>query len=372
MDELDHVPTRDRRASGGSRAEANPATSPAGRSRSRERRHRRKDRRRRRRSPSSSPEVKRKKASRWDATSTPEAVALGAAAAAALQPGARLPAPAQAALLLPAQGMATKKQRELYVGNLTANAMTGEGLRELFASLCAALPDFDGGRGPPVINAQLCEGGMFAFLEMQSEALASTMLKFHGLEVAGRPMKIGRPAGYLDPPHGAVPALAVPPEVLRELGISGLAGAHVTGAPMGAVIDARKRRELYVGNLTAGAVSGAMLRDAVNRVLAGALGGDDGGNPIVRHAEVQPGGMFAFVEFRDEPTATMALALLNGHDLCGRPLRVGRPAGYTDMGPEPLPTIAATPSYHPPPPSPPRALPPSVAYEPVDEPELLG
>ena len=138
---------------------------------------------------------------------------------------------------------------------------------------------------------------MFAFVEMQTEALASTMLRFHGLEVAGRPMKIGRPAGYLDPPHGPVPPLDVPMEVLKELGISGQVGPARVDA-LGQHIDARKRRELYVGNLTAGAVSGVMLRDHVTRVLAGALGGDGGGNPIVRNAEIQAGGMFAFVEFR--------------------------------------------------------------------------
>ena len=261
------------------------------------------------------------------------------------------------------------------MGNLTANAISAEGLRELFASLCAALPDHDDSRGPAVINAQLCEGGMFAFVEMQTEALASTMLRFHGLEVAGRPMKIGRPAGYLDPPHGPVPPLDVPMEVLKELGISGQVGPARVDA-LGQHIDARKRRELYVGNLTAGAVSGVMLRDHVTRVLAGALGGDGGGNPIVRNAEIQAGGMFAFVEFRDEPTATMALALLNGHDLCGRPLRVGRPAGYTDVGGAPeAPTAASlgAPPYVPPPPAPEVApRPPPPIYESVEEPELLG
>ena len=160
-------------------------------------------------------------------------------------------------------------------------------------------------------------------------------------------------------------------EVLKELGISGQVGPARVDA-LGQHIDARKRRELYVGNLTAGAVSGVMLRDHVTRVLAGALGGDGGGNPIVRNAEIQAGGMFAFVEFRDEPTATMALALLNGHDLCGRPLRVGRPAGYTDVGGAPeAPTAASlgAPPYVPPPPAPEVApRPPPPIYESVEEP----
>jgi len=72
----------------------------------------------------------------------------------------------------------------------------------------------------------------------------------------------------------------------------------------------------------------------------------------------------------------MALALLNGHDLCGRPLRVGRPAGYTDMGGAPeAPTAASlgAPSYQPPPPAPEVApRPPPPIYESVEEPELLG
>lgn len=46
---------------------------------------------------------------------------------------------------------------------------------------------------------------------------------------------------------------------------------------------------------------------------------------------------FAFVLFADDQLATMALALFNKMELCGRPMCVDRPAGYTPDMSTPLP-----------------------------------
>ena len=232
----------------------------------------------------------------------------------------------------------SKKQREIYVGNLNVGQITPETLRDLFVSLSQALPAFDARAGPPVHHVQMCQNGMYAFVEMRDEALASTMMKFHGLDVAGRPMKIGRPGGYIEPVTGEVPPLDVPAGVLRELGVAGVASLYrpppTTAGAADANMLAKKQRELYVGNLHAGVVTAPMLRELLTEPLKAALqvsDAEDAANPIVRSAEIQPDGKFAFVEFRDADAASMALTFFQDMEFCGRPMRLGRPAGYVDL-----------------------------------------
>ena len=283
--------------------------------------------------------------SRWDragpsaveATLQKQGLALpGAAAAAAAVDPQTLLAQQRAALLsglttmLGAGGAVTgvrRKQCEIYVGNLTQGVVTAPMLRDLFGSLVSALPAFDPSKGPAVTNIQMCSNGCYAFVEFREESLASTALKFHGLEVAGRRIKIGRPTGYVVPPTGDVPGLDVPADVLRELGVSGQPSTYQP-APGPGGTQAKKQRELYVGNLAQGLVTVEMLRELFTEPLRAALGGaaDD---PVL-HIELEASGKFGFVEFRDEHTATLALGLFNNMDLCGRPLRVGRPQGYID------------------------------------------
>ena len=125
-----------------------------------------------------------------------------------------------------------------------------------------------------------------------------------------------------------------------------------------------------MGNLEQGVVTGNMVRELFEATLrrAAGEGSADDANPFVSTAEIQDPGNFAFVEFRDDTTATAALTLLNGIDLCGRSLRVGRPQGYdtsetaaaggTGGGMLALEDGA------------PRSF--SEAYQSVEEPEMLG
>lgn len=99
-------------------------------------------------------------------------------------------------------------------------------------------------------------------------------------------------------------------------------------------MENRKARELYVGNLTVGIVSSAMLKELFTAPLLTLPGTNpdlDGVPPVV-DARVDAGGKFAFVEFRDENLCTTALSLFNNMELCGRPMSVARPTGYVDPG----------------------------------------
>lgn len=97
---------------------------------------------------------------------------------------------------------ANKKQREVYVGNLAIGIITGEHLRELFnAVLALHVPDPV--NNPPVINVNMDTSGRYGFVEMRSEELATTAMQLDKLELCGRPINVGRPKGYVEPPQGA-------------------------------------------------------------------------------------------------------------------------------------------------------------------------
>ena len=49
---------------------------------------------------------------------------------------------------------------------------------------------FNSSLGPPINNVQLCGGGTYAFLEFRDEELAETAMKFNGMELSGRQLKV--------------------------------------------------------------------------------------------------------------------------------------------------------------------------------------
>ena len=87
-------------------------------------------------------------------------------------------------------------------------------------------------------------------------------------------------------------------------------------------------RELYVGNLTCGVVTSAMLKELFSAPLLTLPGQESAdGMPPVLDARVDAQGKFAFIEFRTEALATTALTLFHNMELCGRSMSVARPTG---------------------------------------------
>jgi len=116
----------------------------------------------------------------------------------------------------------TKKQREVYVGNLTIGVVSVAMLTELFnGALLSILPESERANGAPVISINLDAEGKFGFIEMRTEALATAALHLDKVELCGRRINVGRPRGYVDPnaPPGAAPpamphlAAPLPPQV---------------------------------------------------------------------------------------------------------------------------------------------------------------
>jgi splicing factor U2AF subunit len=91
---------------------------------------------------------------------------------------------------------ATKKAREIYVGNLAVGILTAELTREMFNKVLSPFCH-DPVNFPPVVECKLdLTTGRFAFLEIRTEQLAANLLELDKMEVAGKTLKIGRPKGY--------------------------------------------------------------------------------------------------------------------------------------------------------------------------------
>ena len=239
-----------------------------------------------------------------------------------------------------------KKQRELYVGNVPTGAVSESMMKELFAQMLNQCPGFKADLGAPVLNVQVRTGGAasgngtgatFAFVEFRDEECAATIAAFNGMELYGRNLKISRPNGYVAPIEPVRP-LDIPEEIMKRFGLGSYEAMRRQDRPPQELAD-RKARELYVGNLTIGCVNGAMLTELFTFPLQKLPLGQDGrgvATPVVE-AKVDQCGKFAFVLFADDQLATMALAIFNKMELCGRPLCVDRPAGYTPDMSRPLP-----------------------------------
>jgi len=108
-----------------------------------------------------------------------------------------------------------------------------------------------------------------------------------------------------------------------------LAGVSSTLSPLALAADTKAMRELYVGNLPAG-ITAPQLVQFLNQVSQAVKVNSLPGEPVLG-ATMGGGGLFAFVEFRTAEEAANGLRL-NGVELLGCQLKVGRPKGYT--GPE--------------------------------------
>jgi len=271
-------------------------------------------------------------------------------------PGAQPPA-AQPAPFVPPD-TSTREQRTIYCGNLPPGMVNGHMVSALFTQICAAFEGFDPFHGPAVMSVKLCGGGTYALVEFRDAALGETMMQFNGMELSGRQLKINRPNGYA-PPDVSPQTLRVPPELRQRFRIPTIAGpppqAQVQ-APLASAYTAeraefqaavgivaeraerseralalpdRKARELFVGNLAVGIVTKDILTALFTEPLLTLPAYQaQGSPPPVVSVKVDDNGKFAFVEFRDEETAVLALSLFNKMELLGRPMHIQRPQSY--------------------------------------------
>ncbi|KAF6265899.1 hypothetical protein COO60DRAFT_1680474 [Scenedesmus sp. NREL 46B-D3] len=123
---------------------------------------------------------------------------------------------------------------------------------------------------------------------------------------------------------GGVAAVAAPAAMVAAAQIGSAAVAATGGGANDS--QARKSREIYIGNLAIGTVTIEMLTELFNAALAGMVP-DPVTNPPVCTVKMDTTGRFAFVELRTEELATTAMTL-DKTELCGRQMNIGRPKGY--------------------------------------------
>lgn len=130
----------------------------------------------------------------------------------------------QQAMSMPGANQNSKKQREIYVGNLTIGAVSDALLGDLFnRALIHLVPDSMGNLpepgtiidaathpNPPVVAVRLDGTGRFGFVEMRTEELAHHAMCLDKIDVAGRSINVGRPKGWIEaeasPPPAAIGA----------------------------------------------------------------------------------------------------------------------------------------------------------------------
>ncbi|KAL4419535.1 hypothetical protein ABPG77_005766 [Micractinium sp. CCAP 211/92] len=117
---------------------------------------------------------------------------------------------------LSAVAAASKTQREVYVGNLTAGLVTADMLRQLFNStMAAAFPDMAEG-ADPVVTVSVHTEGKYAFVELRTAEMATASLQLNGqVQLLGATLSIGRPSGYVDPGKAAAAAVVAAEALAR-------------------------------------------------------------------------------------------------------------------------------------------------------------
>merc|ERR1719399_2094667 len=177
------------------------------------------------------------------------------------------------------------------------------------------------GRQVKIYDASELRGeGTYAFVEFRDEELRETAMLFSGMEFLGRQVKIYAANGYVQPLIPVV-ALKPPAELLKKLNVPGNGG------------ESPEARKLYVGNL-ASAVTTEMLTELFTIPLQTLPGHETTSIPPVIEVKFDFWGHCAFIEFRNSELTTLALSLFDGTELCGRPLKVGRPTGYVALTPD--------------------------------------
>lgn len=222
----------------------------------------------------------------------------------------------------------TKRRRECYFGNLTAGKVTDHVLRQAVNRLFNELPSFrmmypDVQDVVRSITFPSAGGGMFAFVDLVDEVVASTAVQMNGFELCGRSVRVGRPQGYLAPETGDVPPLDV--SHLRSLALLANNQNMSSGPKM---VVTNTLRELHFGNLASGTVDEESIRELLTPACLELPEYDESQGPPVTKVTMCGNGTYCFVQFQNAEMASRVIAVFDDTELCGRRLKVNRPSQY--------------------------------------------
>jgi len=223
-----------------------------------------------------------------------------------------------------------RKRREVYCGNLTKDLVNEKVLMDAFREMFLSLPAYRmqyPDLADPIRSCGLPSNGqgMFAFVEFVDEVLASTAITMTGFELCGRPVKVGRPQGYMQAPFGEAQPLDVEP--LRQSGLLPLLPDELWN-PNGNTGTSNVHRELYFGNLTHGTVTDSIITEFLSPIVSQLSVYDQQLGPPILKVDMAENSGFCFVTFQNAELASKAMAIFDGTEFMGRKLRVARPSQY--------------------------------------------
>lgn len=260
--------------------------------------------------------------------------------------------------------LVSKKRREVYFGNLDVKEVNGDVIQKKLQSLFEDVPEFCE-RYPDKPQVVMQVGfpaggapGTFAFVEMFDEVLASTVVLMSGIDMFGRPVKIGRPQGYEMPLYGELAPLNVAPLVAARRIPSSAVFPATEGVHYTSVNESRlKARELYFGNLHMEHANEETLRALLLPVCEQLPEYKAEIGPAIVKVNMAPSNMYAFVQFQSEEMALQVMGAFDQAVLFGRPVKVRRPANYLNESQMAGSTALCAQVALLPPPPPPAALP---------------
>mmetsp|Transcript_43704 Transcript_43704/g.95259 ORF Transcript_43704/g.95259 Transcript_43704/m.95259 type:complete len:270 (-) Transcript_43704:166-975(-) len=229
-------------------------------------------------------------------------------------------------------GTVGKKLREVYVGGMQPG-MTPKVLKTWFSEMITNLPAYKVkyrdsiSRGQlPVLDATVNETKNFAFVEFATEELASTAIEFDRAQFFGANLKIKRPTGV-----GLAVTAPLDVKPYRDQGIlPPPTELHAQQQQLTAAwtVQAKKQRELYIGNLQQGVITRDNITMVVNAACQHLPEYQPELGPVVLNVDMSADGKYCFVEFQSDVLATQGKEVLNDLELVGRRLIVDRPQGY--------------------------------------------
>eukprot|EP01062_Namystynia_karyoxenos_P009047 TRINITY_DN13199_c0_g1_i1.p1 TRINITY_DN13199_c0_g1~~TRINITY_DN13199_c0_g1_i1.p1 ORF type:complete len:563 (+),score=204.99 TRINITY_DN13199_c0_g1_i1:110-1690(+) len=288
----------------------------------------------------------------------------------------------QASVAAFAADLATRHQRELYIGSLPPESVNEDELR-IFLNSAMAQAGLNERPGDSIVCCRV--NGRFAFVEFRTIEECSAGLCLDGILLFGRGsgISVSRPKrhdGPMMPHENWLQTMAKRVQQHPELQgkVIGTADGTVPSpdacsgpglADTQAALAPKVNRELFLGGLEEAGVTDSLLVDFVNNAMVSKGLIRPGSPPGLPCISARSSGHFAFVEFRDPYECSLAMNLC-GIYLGNCQLVPKRPRAYTGPLTQAV-TWQALESGHPaPPPEPLNQGPPPPIYGPQGNPDM--
>lgn len=226
----------------------------------------------------------------------------------------------------------SRRRRECYIGGLVhANGkakVSSELLQSALRELFRAIPDFKlhyPDLEDPIRSCifPTASKGQFAFVEFHDEVLCVTAIQMSGVQILGKPIKIGRPIGFT--PYAQLSA-PDPLDVssLRAKGLLPQEPDKLQGSGK-VLVQVNRLRELFIGGLRSSFVDETAIADLLTPVCMKLPEYQTDWGPAVSKVVFGREKNFCFVTMQSQELAGRIIPIFHDIEFCGKKLRVQRP-----------------------------------------------